>query len=68
MYVTWPEYKWQKPRTIFSLYKLPADVSIRLMVCICLYIVRASSRFTVTFVDGPDSNLCKRNGCNEKYA
>lgn len=31
-----PEYKWQNPRTIFSLYKLPADVSSRRMVCICL--------------------------------
>lgn len=31
-----PEYKWQNPRTIFSLYKFPADVSKRRIVCICL--------------------------------
>lgn len=57
-----PEYKWQNPRTIFSLYKLPADVSNRRMVCICLYSTRASSLVTVPFVDGPHSRLCNLNG------
>lgn len=34
--VTCPEYKWQNPLMIFSLYKLPAAVSIRRIYCICL--------------------------------
>lgn len=55
---TWPEYKWQKPRMIFSLYRLPALVSSLRMVCMRRYSTRASSRVHDTLVEGPSSSLC----------
>jgi len=33
---TCPEYKWQNPRTAFSLYRFPAAVSIVRIVFICV--------------------------------
>lgn len=57
-----PEYKWQKPRTIFSLYKFPADVSRRRMVWSCLYSLMASSFPMVAVVAGPLSSRCNLYG------
>lgn len=62
---TCPEYRWQKPRIIFSLYMFPAAVSILLIVCICSYSTNASSRVTVTLFEGPVSSRCRRKGWNK---
>lgn len=40
--------KWQKPRMSFALYRASAAISMRRMVCICLYMVSRLSLVTST--------------------
>ena len=46
---TWPIAKWQNPRISLALYKASAAISIRRIVCICLYIDNSWSFVTWTW-------------------